>query len=176
MRISIIVAIDNDNAIGADNKLLYWLPNDLKRFKELTTGNTIIMGRKTFDSLPKGALPGRRNIVISKNKKLEIQGADVFNSLHEAVEDCRRANKENMPFSKEVFIIGGASIYQQALDIADRLCITLVNAHSTNADTFFPLIDKKLWKIASYEFFPTDEKHKFSYKFIDYIKNIEPTF
>ena len=174
MRISIIVAIDKDNAIGADNKLLYWLPNDLKRFKALTTGNTIIMGRKTFDSLPKGALPGRRNIVISRNSELKLPGVDVFNSLQQAIDDCRIANKEGRLFAEEVFIIGGASIYQQAIPLADRLCITLVNAHSKNADTFFPKIDHKQWSIDSYEFYPADEKHEFSYKFIDLLKKRNP--
>ena len=165
MTISIIVAIDNDNAIGSDNKLLYWLPNDLKRFKALTTGNTIIMGRKTFESLPKGALPNRRNIVISKNKELKCDGAEVFNSLKDALDNCKQ--KERVGENSEVFIIGGASIYKQAINIADRLCLTVIDAHSDNADTFFPKINKKEWKTTSIEQHDIDEKHKFKYKFVD---------
>jgi len=170
MTISIIVAIDLDNAIGADNKLLYWLPNDLKRFKQLTTGNTIIMGRKTYDSLPKGPLPNRRNIVISRNKNLSINGADVFQSLNEAISDCREREMLGYTQSKEIYIIGGASIYKQAFNIAHRLCITLVEAHSDNADTFFPEINPDEWKISSCEEYKIDEKHKYNYKFIDYIR------
>lgn len=165
MRISIIVAIDNDNAIGADNKLIYWLPNDLKRFKALTTGNTIIMGRKTFESLPKGALPNRRNIVISRNSKLKCEGADVFHSLKDALDNCRE--NERVGENSDVFIIGGASIYKQALFVADRLCLTVIDAHSDMADTFFPEIDKNVWAVTSVEEHDIDEKHKFKYKFVD---------
>ena len=104
-RISIIAAVDNRMAIGFQNKLLFWLPNDLKRFKALTTGNTIIMGRKTFESLPKGALPNRRNVVLSSNPAAECPGAEVFTSLEAALESCQAEEK--------VYIIGGASVYRQ---------------------------------------------------------------
>ena len=99
MNISIIVAVAQNLAIGFENKLLYWLPNDLKRFKALTTGHTIIMGRKTFESLPKGALPNRRNIVLSR-QDIEFAGAERYSSLEQALSQCR--NEE------EVFIIGGS--------------------------------------------------------------------
>ena len=102
-RISIIAAVDSRMAIGFQNKLLFWLPNDLKRFKALTTGNTIIMGRKTFESLPKGALPNRRNVVLSSNPAAECPGAEVFTSLEAALESCQAEEK--------VYIIGGASVY-----------------------------------------------------------------
>ena len=92
-RISIIAAVDNRMAIGFQNKLLFWLPNDLKRFKALTTGNTIIMGRKTFESLPKGALPNRRNVVLSSNPAAECPGAEVFTSLEAALESCQAEEK-----------------------------------------------------------------------------------
>ena len=105
-RISIIAAVDSRMAIGFQNKLLFWLPNDLKRFKALTTGNTIIMGRKTFESLPKGALPNRRNVVLSSNPAAECPGAEVFTSLEAALESCQAEGK--------VYIIGGASVYRQA--------------------------------------------------------------
>ena len=113
--ISIIVAINKNNGIGYKNQLLYWLPNDLKRFKTLTTGHTIIMGRKTFESLPKGALPNRRNIVLS-SQDVTFPGAECFHSLNDALEAC----KDEI----EVFIIGGASLYKEAMHIADRLYIT----------------------------------------------------
>ena len=113
-RISIIAAVDSRMAIGFQNKLLFWLPNDLKRFKALTTGNTIIMGRKTFESLPKGALPNRRNVVLSSNPAAECPGAEVFTSLEAALESCQAEEK--------VYIIGGASVYRQAISLADELC------------------------------------------------------
>ena len=115
-RISIIAAVDSRMAIGFQNKLLFWLPNDLKRFKALTTGNTIIMGRKTFESLPKGALPNRRNVVLSSNPAAECPGAEVFTSLEAALESCQAEEK--------VYIIGGASVYRQAISLADELCLT----------------------------------------------------
>ena len=103
--ISIIVAIAENRAIGSENKLIYWLPNDLKRFKALTTGNTIIMGRRTFESLPKGALPNRRNIVLSRKGKAEdFPGADLYPTLEDALDSCEG----------DVYIIGGASVYKKA--------------------------------------------------------------
>ena len=104
--LSIIVAINKNRGIGFENKLLYWLPNDLKRFKALTTGHTIIMGRKTFESLPKGALPNRRNIVLSRSCH-EFPGAECFHSLQDALHQCKE--------EEEVYIIGGASLYAEAL-------------------------------------------------------------
>ena len=112
MKISIIVAIARNGAIGFKNKLLYWLPNDLKRFKSLTTGHTIIMGRKTFESLPKGALPNRRNLVLS-HQDINFPGAERYASLESALSHCS--------LEEEVFIIGGASIYQEAMPLADTL-------------------------------------------------------
>ena len=115
-KISIIAAVDRRMAIGFQNKLLFWLPNDLKRFKALTTGNTIIMGRKTFESLPKGALPNRRNVVLSTRPDTVCPGAEVFPSLEVALQSCKE--------DEHVYIIGGASVYQQALPLADELCLT----------------------------------------------------
>ena len=109
--ISIIAAVDRKRGIGYQNRLLFWLPNDLKRFKALTTGNTIIMGRKTFESLPKGALPNRRNVVLSTQKDLICPGTEVFPSLEEALSSCQP--------DEHVYIIGGASVYRQALPFAD---------------------------------------------------------
>jgi dihydrofolate reductase len=157
--ISIIAAVAKNRAIGYKNKLIYWLPNDLKRFKALTTGHTIIMGRNTFLSLPKGALPNRRNIVLSRSAK-EFPGCEVFPSLEEALNHCAK--------DEEVFIIGGASVYKQALAVADRLCLTEIDDTPAEADTFFPPYDD--WKEESREAHNTDERHDFAYAFVDYVR------
>lgn len=157
--ISVIAAVARNRAIGKDNRLLYWLPNDLRRFKSLTTGHTIIMGRRTFESLPKGALPNRRNIVLSRSQK-DFPGCECYASLREALDHC---NDE-----KEVFIIGGASIYKQAMAIADRLCLTEIDDAPADADAFFPSYDD--WKLVAREEHPADEKHAYSYAFADYEK------
>lgn len=157
--ISIIAAVAKNRAIGFENKLIYWLPNDLKRFKALTTGHTIIMGRNTFLSLPKGALPNRRNIVLSRSTK-DFPGCDVYSSLEEALKHCTP--------DEDIYIIGGASVYRQALKIADRLCLTEINDTPEKADTFFPPYDD--WKEESREDHEKDERHEYEYSFVDYIK------
>ena len=162
MNISIIVAIDRNMAIGFQNKLLFWLPNDLKRFKTLTTGNTIIMGRKTFESLPKGALPNRRNLVLSSNPKTECPGAEVYPSLGEALNHCREDEK--------IYIIGGESVYRQAMPLANELCLTEIDAAAPQADAFFPTIDAELWHEKSREVHPSDEKHLCPYAFVNYVR------
>jgi dihydrofolate reductase len=159
--ISIIAAIAKNNAIGLKGKLLYWLPADLKRFKALTTGHTIIMGRKTFDSLPKGALPNRRNIVLSRSKK-DFPGTERFASLKEALASCATA--------EDIYIIGGASVYAEALPIADRLCLTEVHDTPAEADAFFPDFNREEWEVAFREEHEPDEKHAQSFTFIDYVK------
>ena len=158
--ISIIAAVAKDRAIGYKNKLIYWLPNDLKRFKALTTGHTIIMGRNTFLSLPKGALPNRRNIVLSRSTKA-FEGCDVYPSLEEALQHC--ANDE------DIYIIGGASVYRQALPLADRLYLTEIDNTPAEADTFFPEY-KDDWQESEREDHDTDERHDFAYSFVDYIR------
>lgn len=158
--ISIIAAVAQDRAIGFQNKLIYWLPNDLKRFKALTTGHTIIMGRNTFLSLPKGALPNRRNIVLSRSVST-FPGCDVYPSLEEALNHCAP--------DEDVYIIGGASVYQQALPLADRLCLTEIDDTPAQADTFFPPY-KDEWKEAARESHDIDDRHAHRYAFVDYIK------
>ena len=157
--ISVIAAVAKNRAIGYENKLIYWLPNDLKRFKALTTGHTIIMGRNTFLSLPKGALPNRRNIVLSRSTK-DFPGCDVYSSLEEALKHCTP--------DEDIYIIGGASVYRQALKIADRLCLTEINDTPEKADTFFPPYDD--WKEESREDHEKDERHEYEYSFVDFIK------
>lgn len=159
MRINIIAAVAKNRAIGFKNKLIYWLPNDLKRFKALTTGNTIIMGRHTFESLPKGALPNRRNVVLSKTEK-SFLGCDCYSSLDEAIKSCSA--------NEEIYIIGGSSVYQQAMEIADRLCLTLIDDTPTEADAFFP--DYEKWKECERENHTKDEKHDYDYAFVDFIR------
>ena len=132
--ISIIVAMDINRGIGYNGDLLTFIPGDLPRFKRITTGHTVIMGRKTFDSLPKGPLPNRKNIVISRNVNLKIDGAIVVKSLKKAINLCS--------IEDEVFIIGGGQIYKEALPIANKLYITHINKEFP-ADTFFPEIPKK---------------------------------
>ena len=159
MILSIIVAVNRKLAIGFENRLIYRVPNDLKRFKALTTGHTIVMGRKTFESLPKGALPNRRNIVLSR-QNLNLPDAECFHSLEEALKTCLT--------EEEVFIIGGASLYREALPLADRLYLTEIEDADQPADTFFPAIDPDVWDEKSRECHPTDEKHLYPYCFIDY--------
>ena len=155
--ISIIAAVAKNRAIGYQNKLIYWLPNDLKRFKQLTTGHTIIMGRNTFLSLPKGALPNRRNIVLSRSRKT-FPCCDVYPSLEEALRHCAP--------DEDVYIIGGASVYKQALPLAHRLCLTEIDDTPAQADTFFPPYDH--WHEVAREDHGTDERHAFPYSFVDY--------
>ena len=138
---SIIACISKvHRAIGYKNRLLYAIPSDMTRFRMLTTGHTIIMGRKTFESLPNGALPNRRNIVISKTKE-QITGCEVYTSLEEALEARKEAAAD------ECFIIGGASIYEQALPFADKLYLTIVEKEPEHADTFFPEINPAEWEV-----------------------------
>lgn len=161
-KISIIAAVDRHMAIGFQNKLLFWLPNDLKRFKALTTGNTIIMGRKTFESLPKGALPNRRNVVLSSNPVIQCPGAEIFPSLEAALQSCEE--------DEHVYIIGGASVYQQALHFADELSLTEIDSAAPEADAFFPEILPAIWHEKSREAHPVDEKHLCPYVFVDYVR------
>jgi len=160
MKLSIIAALGKNNEIGKGNQLLCHLPADLKRFKSITTGHTVIMGRKTFESLPNGALPNRRNIVISRNPELIVEGAEVYSSLDQALLKCID--------EAEVFITGGAQIYKQALPVADKLYITKIHAAFPEADAFFPPIDRNIWKEVDREFFPADEKNPYAFTFVEY--------
>ena len=157
MTISIIAAVAKNRAIGFENKLIYWLPNDLKRFKALTTGHTIIMGRNTFESLPKGALPNRRNVVLSTTIK-ELPGCEVFPTLDAALLSCQP--------DEDIYIIGGARVYEQAISKANRLCLTEVDDTPAQADAFFP--DYSDWKAVNKEAHPNDERHEYEYAFVDY--------
>ena len=161
--INIICAVARDRAIGYNNGLLFRLSADLRRFKELTTGHTVIMGRRTFESLPKGALPNRRNIVLSRTQTC-FPGCDVYASLDEALTHCSK--------DEDIYIIGGASVYEQALPIADRLCLTEVEDTPADADAFFPAYDKG-WKLATKEQHEIDERHHQRFAFADYVRRCE---
>ena len=155
--LSIIACISKANrAIGYQNRLLYHIQSDMTRFRELTTGHVIIMGRKTYESLPNGALPNRCNIVVSKSRK-ELPNCEVYASLEEALTAVTnkagrdKAERDNTIIDKEYFIIGGESIYSQALPLADKLYLTLVNQEPSHADTFFPAINPEEWEVAEKE-------------------------
>lgn len=166
--ISIIAAVAENRAIGNGNKLIYWLPNDMKRFRLLTTGHTIIMGRNTYLSLPKGALPNRRNIVVTTTIR-EFPRCECYPSIEEALSHC---NVEESLFhgldDNHVYIIGGARVYEQAIAFADRLCLTEVRDTPAEADTFFPDYSTG-WREVSRECHPADEQHAFAYDFVDYV-------
>ncbi len=152
-----IAAVARNQAIGLDNRLLWRLPEDLKRFKSLTLGHPILMGRKTFESLGR-PLPGRRNVVVSRNPDWRSEGADVFSSLEEALAACVGSEK--------VFVIGGAEIYRQALAMADVLDLTEVD-DAPEGDVFFPDLDKTCWQEASREA-QQDAASGIHYDFVEY--------
>ena len=149
---SIIACISKKHrAIGYQNRLLYAIPSDMTRFRMLTTGHTIIMGRKTFESLPNGALPHRHNIVISKTRE-QIAGCEVYTSLEEALAARKEAvGSKEATEEDECLIIGGASLYEQALPFADKLYLTIVEKEPEHADTFFPEINPAEWEVTEKE-------------------------
>ena len=158
--LSIIVALAADNAIGRRGDLLYHVSADLRRFKALTVGNTVVMGRKTFESLPKGALPDRRNIVISRDPDYTAPGADTFTSLDEALAACGEG---------KTFIIGGAQIYRLALPLADELLVTRFDRTEPDADTWFPEIDDTIWHLEEIGKTETDPKSGIGFRFDRYV-------
>lgn len=154
--INIIVAYDKNLAIGKDNQLCWKQSADLKRFKELTTGHTVVMGRKTYESIGK-PLPNRRNIIITR-QDIKIDGVEIINSI----EDIKN-------IKEDIFIIGGGKIYKECIQISNRIFATEVDCE-IDADTWFPKIDDS-WKIIKYEKFKSDDKNQFDWKFINYIRN-----
>lgn len=156
--ISIIVAAAENNVIGNNNALIWHISADLKHFKQLTTGHTVVMGRKTYESIGK-ALPNRRNIVISRNSDFHPEGCVVVSGIDEALQLTTD--------EEEVFVIGGGTIYREMWDKADRLYITLVHTVA-EGDTSIPEIDRTRWKVVSREDFKAGEKDDYDYSFIDY--------
>lgn len=156
--ISIIVAVANNNEIGKDNNLLWHITEDMKYFRRVTSGHTVIMGRKTWESIGK-PLPNRRNIVISRTLNADaLPGAEIFSSLERAL--------ATLPENEEHFIIGGGEIYRQALPLAQKLYLTQVHTTINDADTFFPAINKEMWNEIARESFERGEKFEQPFDFV----------
>lgn len=165
MIVSLVVAVSENGIIGKDNELPWRLPSDLKFFKQLTTGNSVIMGRKTFESIGK-PLPNRRNIVISRNAAFQASGIEVFSDFGHALKACMH--------EEHVFIIGGASVYKKAfdLDVVDRIYMTIVHA-DFEGDTHFEIPEGKSWLIDHSERHSADDKNAYSHTFITKVRQRE---
>ena len=155
-----IAAVAENNALGKNNDLLWHLPNDFKRFKEITSGHHIIMGRKTFESFPK-PLPNRTHVIITRQNDFEYEGCIVVQNIEKALSVC--------PINENLYIIGGGEIYQQSISFADQLDITRVH-HSFDADVYFPEIDPEIWELTSETFHQKDERHLFDYTFQTFVR------
>ncbi|WP_447635912.1 dihydrofolate reductase [Flavobacterium microcysteis] len=153
--ITLIAAAAENNALGKDNAMLWHLPDDFKRFKEITTGHHIIMGRKTFESFPK-PLPNRTHVIITRQKAYAPAGCIVADSMENAIAAC--------PKDEDIFIIGGGEIYNLGMPFADIIELTRVH-DSFEADAFFPEINRNEWELISEEYHPADEKHKVDFSF-----------
>lgn len=163
MKIILIVAKAKNNVIGKDNQLIWRLSADLKRFKNLTSGHSILMGRKTYESLGK-PLPNRTHLIITRNPDFQVpEGHFCFSSVENAFIFCNKTGVENL------FIIGGGQIYHDSINLCDRLEITEVDAEP-EGDTFFPKIDPEIWKEVGRESHPSDEKNEYPYSFVTYEK------
>jgi dihydrofolate reductase len=157
--ISIIVAVSEDWGIGKDNELLWHISEDLKRFKRLTTGKTVIMGKRTWESLPRKPLPGRKNIILTDVAGEYFENSITAYSIEDALNKCEK--------NEEVFVIGGGSVYNQFLPIADRLYITHVHT-SSPADVFFPVIDPAIWEVAEKQEFTDTDNQGIPYTYVVY--------
>jgi dihydrofolate reductase len=153
--IKIIVAMSDNRVIGNNNELIWKLSSDLKRFKQLTTGHPVVMGRKTYESIGK-PLPNRRNIIITRNSEYEVEGCETVSSLEEAL----------LLTNNDCFIIGGGEIYKQSLEVADKIYLTLVHK-DFEGDTTFPELGKE-WATIDTKDFDADEKNEYNYSFIEY--------
>jgi dihydrofolate reductase len=161
MTLTLIAAAAENNALGKDNQMIWHLPDDFKRFKQLTTGHYIIMGRKTFESFPK-PLPNRTHVIITRQSAYKVEGCIVVNSLDAAIAAC--------PQDEEVFVIGGGEIYKQSIDRADKIELTKVYGTSPEADAFFPEIDPDKWELKEKVFHPKDERHVYDISFQTYLR------
>lgn len=159
MILSVIVAMGDDRSIGRGGDLAFHISADLKHFKQITMGHPVIMGRKTFESLPKGALPGRRNIVITRNAAFSAPNVETVGSLDDAL--------KLVADNDEAFIIGGGTVYAQAFPMAERLYLTRIHASLPEADTFFPEVDEALWQPLDAPVTALDEKSGLNYTFIN---------
>lgn len=163
MLVSLLVAADRNLAIGRDNDLPWRLPDDLKRFKTLTLGKPVLMGRKTAESLGR-ALPGRVNLVLTRSGRAPFDGMQTVASVDEALAIARDGN------AAELCVIGGAEIYALTLSLADKLYVTHVDTVVAEADAFFPDVDASRWKVVNRESHAADNKHAFPFEFVDYVR------
>jgi dihydrofolate reductase len=163
VHVSLIAALDRNRGIGKDNDLPWRLPDDLKRFKALTIGKPILMGRKTAESLGR-ALPGRTNLVLTRSGRVPFGGMQAVASVDEALAVARAQGVE------ELCVIGGAEIYALTLPIADRLSLTHVDTAVEAADAFFPAFDASKWKAVSRQAHAADDRHIFAFEFVDYLR------
>lgn len=165
MTLSLILAAAENNVIGKDNKLIWHLPADMKYFREKTLGHCVITGRKNYESIPEKFRPlhGRTNIIITHQKNYTAPGTIVTNSIQEAIHIAKEKGEQ------ECFIIGGAEIFRQTMDISDKIYLTKIY-HSFEGDTYAPLIDPKVWKEIKRQDFQPDEKNKYAYSFIELVK------
>lgn len=162
--LSIIVAISENNAIGQKGGLLCHLPADLKHFKDITSGHPVLMGERTYLSLPKRPLPNRRNIVLTDNPQFAAEGAEIVHSIPEAMQLI------NEDSTAEFFILGGGMVYRQFFTLADKLYITRIHHTWNDADTFFPEIKDNEWQVIKQEDCASDDKNPYNYTFLEYIK------
>jgi len=158
----LIAAVGHNHVLGKDNKLLWHLPDDFKHFKESTMGHPMLMGRKTFESLP-GVLANRKHLIISRdlNYTIENQNCSVIHSIEQGLEACQEFQK--------VFVIGGGQIYAQCIEIATKIILTKVNG-DFEADTFFPTIDETVWEQTESLYHPKDAKHAFDFTIETYVR------
>ena len=160
--IGAVVTVDQNNAIGNKGDLLCHLPNDLKHFKDITTGHTVVMGRRTFESLPKGALPNRTNIVVSSASADNFPGCITAKSIEEALSKCTP--------DEEIFIMGGGQLYNATIDITNNLYLTRIHHSFEEVDTYFPEINFDEWQLVEEEHHKADDRHKYDYSFLKYVR------
>jgi len=163
MTITLIAAAAENNALGKDNQMIWRLPDDFKRFKQLTTGHHIIMGRKTLESM-NGPLPNRTNVVITRQEDYTFENCIIVNSLDAALTAC--------PQNEEVYIIGGGEIYKQSIALADKIELTRVLGIRPEADAYFPEIDTENWTLTESVFHGKDEKHSYEFVFETWVRTI----
>lgn len=157
--ITMIAALTRDRALGKGGDMVFHISADLRRFKKLTTGHPLVMGRRTFESFPNGPLPGRRNLVVTRDTAYSCDGIETYGSLAGAIEACG---------DDEPMVIGGGQIYSQAMPVADRLLITEIDAESPDADTFFPEISPEEWEITEVSEPMTDPSSGVSFRYVTY--------
>ncbi|MEO8116894.1 MAG: dihydrofolate reductase [Bacteroidota bacterium] len=159
IKLSFVVAASTNNAIGKNNKLLWHLPNDLAFFKNTTWGMPVLMGRKTFESINSKPLKGRHNLILTHDKNFSAENGKVIHTIDEGVQDALQNDY------RELMILGGATVYKQAIELAQKIYLTRVHAVFEDADAFIPEIKKEEWRLVSNEDFYKDEKHAYDYSF-----------